>query len=296
MITEGDSAILAQWVTNWEKEIKDYVDRNKDKIVGRAVLPTRTVGPEIQFDVVTHFDRTGPGAQILAKGQPPQGSGMKASNVPFEMFQVVDGVLFNDKDLKLYPKGKPNMMDAIMKSINHRENIATVFGDAPHAIKGIKGLAEANTAGVFTAIKGPWDGSGAKRDIYEDLVNAKAYLKSKFSKPRFLLGNALDLNHLLARMDVTMTEKYWQECAAIFGKKSTDPLDSWAIEVVDEVLPRGYVYMTTFDPEAAEFVISENPTLRPAIQQPGGNLWTEIYEWIGFEGHDAGGFVKIKIT
>lgn len=293
MQTANDAQILQHMVENWTKEIPDWIKGLENKIVGRVILPTRNVGADVLFDIVSKFARTGEGAQILAKGVPPKGSSFDASSVPWEMFQVMDGFSINQKDIELYPKIKPNHMGLVMKSINRRENITAVAGDPLRNILGIKGAAELNTAGVFSAIKGPWNGSGAKRDIYEDLVNASDYMSTKFT-PRFLVGNKRDMKYLMHRVADQMKEKFWQECGPVFDRAETDR--SWMISVADEVLPTGHVYMIPYDDEAAEFVISENPTVRPIPLQPGGNYPIEVYEWIALEMHNNDAFVKIKIT
>jgi len=289
---QNDAEILQRMVENWQKKIPDYVDKLKDKILGRIVMPNRSVGADVAIDVVQHFQRNGAGAQILAKGVPPKGSSFDASSIPFEIFQMLDGFHINEKDLKLDSSINDRLMDIVMKNITRLENSTIIAGNASKGILGIAGMANANPLGTFTATAGPWNGSGAARDIYNDLLNAMDLMDTKF-EPRFLIGNKRDLDKLFA-LDTVQKQPFWKQAAWLFGKTDRDDPRSWMVPVDTTVLPQGFAYMSTYDEEAAEFVISENPQVRRIAQQPGGNYPIEVYEWVAVEGHNNGGFVKIK--
>ena len=79
---ENDAAILQHFIENWERELPDYLSKLEDKIVSRQILPVRKVGADIMVDEVVTYERTGAGAQIMAKGAVPKGSGLEASHVP----------------------------------------------------------------------------------------------------------------------------------------------------------------------------------------------------------------------
>ena len=133
MLGTNDAAILQHNIEQWKREIPDYVSKLEDKIISRKIVETRKVGAEIQWDHITHYERTGEGAQILAKGATPKGSGSEASDVPFEMFQICDAFKINQKDLHHDPKLKSRDMNIILKNIHRKENIMAVRGDAAPA-------------------------------------------------------------------------------------------------------------------------------------------------------------------
>ncbi|KAB3541833.1 MAG: hypothetical protein C5617_009105 [ANME-2 cluster archaeon] len=88
---KNDAAIIEHFVEAWEREIVDYVERYKDNMTARNVLPVRNVGADIAIDVVTNYDRTGPGAQIVAKGAVPDSMGLKATDTKHDIFQISTG-------------------------------------------------------------------------------------------------------------------------------------------------------------------------------------------------------------
>ena len=114
-------------------------------------------------------------------------------------------------------------------------------------------------------------------------------------EPRWLVGNRFDLNQLYWLSDDTK-QPVWKQIAALFGKRETDPMDSWMVACGDGTLPKGKVYIMPHDPEVAEIVISENPTLRAIPQQRGGNYPIEMYEWLSMEFHEPTAFVELDVS
>lgn len=289
---QNDAAILQHKIEQFKKELPDYISKIEDKIISRMVLPVRKIGAELMWDNVEHYDRTGEGAQILAKGQPPKGSGSVASLVPFQMFQVVDGFKIHEKDLMLDSKVKSRDLEIILGNIHRKENIMAIRGDAPHNIKGLVGAAQANTNGTETATTN-W-ATTASALYYNDLLRTRDKMDADF-EPRWLIGNRTDLNKLDVLSDDTK-QPVWKQIASLFGKTEMDSKKSWMVPCGDLTLPTGKVYMCAQDPKAAELVISENPTLRALPQQPGGNYPIEMYEWLNVEIHEDNAFVELDVT
>jgi len=288
----NDADILQHNIEQWKKQLPDYISKLEDQIVSRKIMPVRKVGAEIQWDNVEHFDRTGEGAQILAKGAVPKGSGSVATNVPFQMYQIIDSFKIHEKDLKLDPKLKGRNMEIILNNIHRKENILAINGDIKHNIKGLTGAAAANTNGTVnrTAV---WS-TPASAKYYDDLLATLDKMDSDY-EPRWLLGNRTDLNKLMTLSDDTK-QPVWKQIASLFGKTENDPMKSWMVPLSTTQLAAGKVYTCASDPAAAELVISENPTLRALGQAPGGNWPIEMYEWLNVEVHDDNAFVQLTVN
>lgn len=287
-----DAAILTNKIEQWKKEIPDFLSKIEDQIISRKILPTRKVGAEIQFDNVTHYDRTGEGAQILAKGAVHKGSGSVATSVQFEMFQIMDSFKIHQKDMHHDPKLKSRDIQIILKNIHRKENILALAGDTAHNILGIAGAAAANTNGVATRTA-IWT-APATAKYYDDVLSCMDLLDTNMDA-KWILGNKLDLNKMDHLSDDTK-QPIWKQIASLFGKSENDPKSSWQVPVGNLTLPRGKVYVITQDPDAAEFVISENPTLREIGIQQGGNYPIEMFEWVGTEFHNNDGFVELTVN
>lgn len=292
MYGTNDAAIPQHKIEQWKKEIPDYLSKIEDKIVSRMVLNVRKIDESIEWDHVEHYDRTGEGAQIVAKGQPPKGSGSVATEVPFQMFQILDGFKIHEKDIKFDKKLKSRDMQIILGNIHRKENIMALRGDAPHGIKGITGAAAANPNGQAT-VTTPWS-TVASATYYNDIMVATDLMDTDF-EPRWLIGNRLDLNKLNVLSDDTK-QPVWKQIAALFGKTEQESKKSWMVPCGPLTMPQGKVYLCAQGPDAAELVISENPSLRPLPMQPGGNYPVEIYEWLNVEIHEDAAFVELDVT
>ena len=286
----NDNAILEHFIENWEVELKDYISKMDDKIVSRKILPTRKIGADVMYDIVTRYDRTGAGAQVMAKGAIPKGSGVDATTETHQVFQLLDGFLLHEKDMKLDPKLKGRELEIILNNIHRKENTLAISGDSTH---GINGLVDIIPSGNKTTAEAPWDRSGAAPEYYEDILEAMVTVDQDF-EIKYLVGNRADLLNLYWLSDDTK-QPVWQQIAGLFGKTPQDKLSSWMIPVGNNTLAKGEVYLMSYDKTAAEMVISENPSLRAIPQQRGGNYPIEMYEWITFEWHEPDAFAEIKV-
>lgn len=288
---QNDAAILQHFIENWEKEIPDYISRLKDQIISRKILPMRKVGADVMIDVVQRFDRTGAGAEIMAKGAVPPGSGVDATDVPWQIYQILDGFLIHEKDMKLDPKFKSRNVEICLKNIHRRENILSVSGSAPHNIPGIATLIP--TGNQLDCV-GKWDYTGTAPQFYRDIRSMKTKMDTDF-KPKFLLGNHETLAPLWDLSDDTKAP-YYTQIAPLFGARPDADPANWMIETDDDVCPAGKVYMLPLDQMAGEFIVSENPTLRAISQQRGGNYPIEMYEWVTVEIHEPAAYVELDTT
>jgi hypothetical protein len=289
---ENDAAILSQFVEEWEREIALYVERYKDNMVARQILDQRDVGEDVQIDVVQKYDRTGPGAQITAKGSAPESMGLSATSVNHEVFQIATGFYINQKDLKSDPKSKNRLVDIAMRDIHRAEDDFALNGSTKHNVNGIVGASVLNSNGKITAgtNKGKWTGETGT-DIYDDINSAIALMDDDF-EPAFLVGKRSDLLNL-NRMD-SERQAYYKTVAGLFGKRDEND-KSWLMST--NHLDAGKVYVIPKDFMAGEFVIGENAHIIDDYpMEKGQNYWVEVTSWVVPEIHQNDAFVEIAIT
>ena len=73
---ENTGATLERFIEEWTREIAVYGKKYLDNMTARNIMSVRYVGADVAVDVVTKYDRTGPGAQITAKGAVPSTPGV----------------------------------------------------------------------------------------------------------------------------------------------------------------------------------------------------------------------------
>lgn len=298
MIT-NDATIIERNVEEWTREIEAFVDKYGDNMSARNLLHTRNVGADTAIDVVTTYDRTGPGAQIVAKGAVPDTSGQKASTLKHDIFQISTAMNVNAKDMKLDPKLKNRQIDIMMRDIHKMEDYVMFNGDASYGITGLIGAAQANSNGKIVASgasgndtdnNGKWSGE-VGTDIYDDINNAVAKMDADF-EPAYMVGTRTDLAYL-NRKDSEREAYYKDISTAFFGKKNeNDKSWMWKTNQIDS----GKVYILPKDFMAGEFVISENPSLVPYPIGPGQNYRFEINSWSVAEYHENDAYIEIAIT
>ena len=190
---QNDAAILQHFVEEWEREIALYVEKYRDNMAARNVLPVRNVGEDIAIDVVQKYDRTGPSAQVVAKGSVPQTMGISATSAKHEVFQIATGFRLNAKDLKLDPKSKVRLVDIAMRDMHRAEDDFALNGNTELNVNGLVDAAQANANGKITTStnKGKWSGETGT-DIYDDINTAIGLMDGDF-EPAYLIGNRTDL-------------------------------------------------------------------------------------------------------
>lgn len=296
---ENDAAILEHFVEEWEKVLIEWVDKHKDNLTARNIMNQRNVGEDVIIDVTQKYDRTGPGAQIVAKGTAPDSMGITASTVTHEVYQIATGFWINVKDLKIDPKTKSRLVEIAMKDIHRKEDEFVLTGSTKHNVSGIVDAAQANSLGKIMATgasspdknnKGKWEGETGT-DIYNDINTAIGMMDGNF-EPAYLVGNRKDLLYL-NRVDSERIP-YYKAISGLFGMKNeSDKSWMWMTDVVDL---SHKVYLIAKDTLAADFVISTNPHIIPYPMSAGQNYWTELSSWSVPEIYENDAFVEIQIT
>lgn len=289
---QNDAAIPSHFVEEWEQEIILYVEKHKDNMIARQILETRNVGEDVDIDVVQKYERTGPGAQITAKGTAPESMGLKTSTVKHEVYQIATGFHINRKDLKFSPESKNRLVDIAMRDIHRAEDDFALNGSTQYNVNGIKASAVLNSNGKITAgtNKGKWTGETGT-DIYDDINTAIAYMDDDFD-PAYLVGCRSDLLNL-NRMD-SERQPYYKTVSGLFGKR--DEKDkSWLM--MTNHLATGKVYVVPKDFMAGEFIVAENAHIIDDYpMEKGQNFWIELSAWVVPEIHQNDAFVEIEIT
>lgn len=291
------SFIPPEFVTAWVREINEYEMQYKNTLFARNYLPNRDVGATIDYDTVTYYNTADRRGQFISKGSIPDSFTARARTAKHEIYQVAEAFVINERDLAK-PDGaamKTKELDIAVRNLHKAEDYAALNGDGMDLL-GIVGAARANdhgkiatTGGTYNNM-GAWDGSDTARDPYEDVNLALTLMEESF-QPKYLVGNRLALSYLNT-MD-SERQPFWKQISALFGKGAEDR--SWMVE--SQYAPAGYVYLMPFDPQAAEFVVSEEIDIKDDYaKQPGGNFWIEITEWLNpAEIHVNEAFVEIAI-
>ena len=285
---QNDAAILEHFVEEWEREIVLYVEKYKDKMAARNVLPVRNVGEDVGIDVIQKYDRTGPGASVVAKGSVPDTMGLTATSDKHELFQIATSFNINAKDLKMGPKTKNVLVDIAMRDLHRAEDDFAFNGNSKLNVNGIKQAARANSNGKITTStnKGAWSGETGT-DIYDDINTAIGKMDGDFD-PAYLLGNRTDLLHL-NRPD-SERQPYYKTVAGLFGMTNEND-KSWIY--MTSHITAGHVYVIPKDFLAGEFVVAENPHIVEYPMMPGQNYRFEVIAWVVPEMHQNDAFVEI---
>lgn len=291
------SFIPESFVTAWVREINEFEMQYKDTLFARNYLPNRDVGANIDFDTVQYYDTQDRKAQMIAKGSIPEPFTVRGRSATHEMYQFAEAFVINERDLKK-PDGaamKTKELDVAVRNIHKAEDYYAINGDGV-SLLGIVNAARANsngkvanTGGTYNNM-GAWDGTDTSRDPYED-INLAITLQEEMFKPMYLLGSRLSLSYLRT-MD-SERRPFWKDVAGLFGKGEDD--SSFMVE--SEYCPAGYVYVLPYDPQAMEFVISEELDIDEDYpKQLGGNYHILVNEWVNpVEVHVPSSIVEINI-
>jgi hypothetical protein len=258
MIQNDGLSIPDNYLEEWSREIARWVNVNLDNMFARNVMPVRKVDEAVQIDVVVDYDRTGPGAKVVAKGPTPTGkTGIKQTTTKQDILQFMDWFSVHEKDLKSNPAMFNRYVDICLDNVHRLEDSLTINGDASLGITGIVAAAQANANGKIAAADnaGVW-GSGTQ-DPHADIVKAKRLLDGNYkSNPLFLIGNSLDMEFLF-NLD-SMRQPFYKTIAPLFrASPDADPYGSWL--KINDGFAEGKVYLAVKNPVVAEFVVSENP-------------------------------------
>lgn len=285
---QNDAAILEHFIEEWEREIVLYVEKYKDKMAARNILPVRNVGEDVGIDVIQKYDRTGSGASVVAKGSVPDTMGLTATSDKHELFQIATSFNINAKDMKMGPKTKNVLVDIALRDLHRAEDDFAFNGNSKLNVNGIKQAARANSNGKITTStnKGAWSGETGT-DIYDDINTAIGKMDGDFD-PAYLLGNRTDLLYL-NRPD-SERQPYYKTVAGLFGMTNEND-KSWIY--MTNHIAAGHVYVIPKDFLAGELVVAENPHIVEYPMMPGQNYRFEVIAWVVPEMHQNDAFVEI---
>jgi hypothetical protein len=286
--------------TAWVMAINNYELNYRPELIARNVLPYRDVGAQIDIDAITYHQSTSGLADFIAKGASPAPVTMRSKTEKHDMFQISTGFYVNERDLAKQEGAtmKAKELDDCLAKIHAREDYTLMNGNTGLGITGIVGHAHANERGKVVASgasgndvnnMGAWDGTDDTRDPYEDVVNAIKLMDWRF-KPYALLADRPTISYL--NMKDSERIPFWVDMCALFGKADDDR--SWMIE--SQFCPTGYAYIIPYNPQAAEFVVSQEiDIIDDYPKEKGGNYWIEVREWLNpVEIHVPEAFVEIS--
>src|SRR3989304_6047146 len=144
MIQNDGLSIPDIYLEEWSREIARWGNVNLDNMFVRNILPVREADEGAQIDVVVDYDRTGPGAKVVAKGSTPTGkTGIKQTTTKQDILQFMDWFSVHEKDLKSDPKMFNRYVDICLDNIHRLQKNLTINGDATLGITGIVAAAQA---------------------------------------------------------------------------------------------------------------------------------------------------------
>lgn len=292
---ENTGATISRFIEEWTREIAVYAERYSDNMIARNILDVRYVGADVAIDVVTEYDKTGPGANITAKGAVPKSISVSGSDTKHDIYQIAVAFNISQKDMLLDPMRFNRTIDIALKEIHRKEDEICINGATNLNLTGLVAAAQANSNGKIvdagatgddTNNKGKWSGE-ADTDIYDDILTASGKLSDEFELD-YLVGRKTDMAYLY-RLD-SERNQYSTLASVLFSGSD------W-MQMTNRVTA-GKVYATTKDFTAGEMVVSENPSIVPLYNGglgPGRNYYFEIAEWVVPEFHNNDGFVEINI-
>lgn len=288
-------ATIDHFIEEWTRNIELYAEKYSDNMIARSLLDVRYVGADVGIDVVTSYDRTGPGAQITAKGAVPKSISTTGTDTKHDIYQIAVAFNISEKDLNLDPERYNRTIDIALKEIHRAEDDMAINGVTNIGLTGLITAAQANSngkivdsgaAGNDTNNKGAWDGE-ADTDLYDDILVASGKFDDEFTMDN-LTGRKSDLAYLY-RLD-SERNQYSELAGRLFsGSDWMKPTNQ---------ITAGKVYATTKDFTAGEMVVSENPTVATLYNGgmgPGRNYYFEVSEWVVPEFHNNDGYVEINI-
>lgn len=294
MLLNDGLSIPDKYLEEWAKEINRWVNVNLDNMFARNIMPVRKVDESVQIDIVVDYDRTGPGAKVVAKGSTPTGkTGIKQTTTKQDILQFMDQFSVHEKDLKSDPKMFNRYVDICLDNIHRLEDSVTINGDTTLGITGIVAAAQANANGKISASENNGVWGSATQDPHADIVAAKRLMDGNYkNSPLFLAGNSGDLEYLF-NLD-SQRQPYYKTIAPLFrASPEADPYKTWL--KVNDGFTAGKVYLVAKNPIVAEFVVSENPTPDRLPKSAGGNFPVELKGWAVPRIYKNEAFVEIEV-
>lgn len=287
MTGDYGASIPADTIKSFERTILNFRQAERDKMLARNLNTLRTVGPAIQTDVVTYWEKKGGNANILAaikaKGAAADLVGASEDQKSYPMYKLTVGFNYNVRDIGLDPALYTRNVEICTREVRRLEDYLWINGSTAPALTGIITAARANEKGKVAAYGtsssppscdsiGNWAGTDTYIDIYKDVLQAWSRLDDNFEA--MYIGCTKATAIPLRSMD-DMRNKYSDQILDLFGATSLND-----VLRTSEYWPAGYVYVIAKDPEGSEFVISEDLKVKAYAEQPGEVIPVELIEWI----------------
>lgn len=286
----------------FERTLLKYRKAEYDKMLNRNLSTIRDVGPTIQTDVVTTWEKTGGNdtmiAKIIAKGSAPDEIGVKSISVSHPMYQLAVKFYVNERDIGLDPSLQTRKAEVATNEIRRLEDYIWFNGNTSPSITGMAGAALLNPGGKVAAYGasssspsvdsvGNWrPGNDTYRDIYKDILAAITRIDDDFDA-KFLVGKKIDIAPIREMDD--MRNVYADKILDLFGAGSTKDFIR-----TSAYCPAGYVFVVAKDMEFEEFVISEDLWVDTSVgKNEEGNFPVILKEWVSQEVHNPGGVCSI---
>jgi len=297
---EYAASIPAHFNESFARDVLNYRKRELDKQLARNLSTIRMVGPSVDKDTITYYEKTGGNdtiaAKITAKGAIPEQIGVKGNEVTHSMYEVTVGFMLNGRDLNLDPAVQRRKVEVATAEVRRREDYTWINGDTATGLTGLVTSARANPNGkvVNTGAASPdvnnigtWAGTDTYMDIYTDVLEACNRIGDDFA-PKYLCGTRQTLAPI-RKMD-DLRNVYADQLLDLFGAGSTNDFIR-----TSKYFPTGYAYVIAQDMEFNEFVISEDLAVDTTFgKEPGNNYRVELREWVAFEFHNNEGAVEIN--
>ena len=282
------NVIPARAVEEWTRQIAAYVEKYKDNMIARQVLPVRKVADSTAIDVATEYNRSGPGAIVCAKGTIPDSTIGTMTYTKHDVYQILAGFDYHERDLQQDSKLKSRNVDICMRSIHRTEDDFILNGSTTLNVTGITTAVQSANTIAAGSNHGAWDNSEAN-DIHADMVDLINLVDTDF-EPAWVLGNPTDINKL-NNLD-SERQPYWKTIIDLFqgAREKKDFLYK------SGHITAGTIYIGPKDPMAAEIVVAENPKVTTLPIQRGRVYPVELAEWLTVEIHEKDAFAKIATT
>jgi len=302
MPMEYAASIPAHFTESFARDVLNYRKREYDKQIARTLSTIRNVGPTVQKDTITYYEKTGGNdtiaAKITAKGAIPEQVGVKGNEITHSMYQISVGFSLNGRDLNLDPAQFRRKVEVATAEVRRREDYIWVNGDAGTGLTGLVTSARANPNGKVAAYGasssspdvdsiGNWKHEDDYWDIYTDVLEACDRIGDDFT-PKYMCGTRQTIAPI-RKMD-DLRNRYADQILDLFGAGSTNDFIR-----TSKYFPAGYVYVIAQDMEFMEFVISEDLVVDTGFgKEPGNNYRVELREWVNpVEFHNNEGAVEI---
>jgi hypothetical protein len=287
----------------FERTLLKYRKAEYNKMLCRNLSTTRDVGPTVQTDVVTSWEKTGGNdtmiAKIFAKGTAPDEIGVKSSAVSHAMYQIGVKFYVNERDLALDPSLQTRKAEVATAEIRRLEDYIWFNGNTSPAVTGMYAASLLNPAGYVPAYGtsvtstnnvasvGNWTpGNDTYRDIYKDVLAAVTRIDDDFDA-KFMVGRKIDIAPIREMDD--MRNIYADKILDLFGaSKTTDFIRT------SKYCPAGFVFVVAKDMEFEELVISEDLRVDTSVgKNENGDFPVILKEWVSQEVHNPGGVTSI---